>query len=96
LTVYAAEDIHPQVSVGQAVTANTVLGQMYRGSSGIETGWANGGLGNTMALVAAQFFGANSTAFGANFSALLVQLGAPAGVLQNNPPTGSLPIGWAG
>ncbi|MHB1502633.1 MAG: hypothetical protein ACYCTL_01040 [Acidimicrobiales bacterium] len=95
LVVYAAEDIYPSVSVGQAVTAGTVLGQMYDGPDGIETGWAGrSGQGYTMAHDYGQFYGANSTAFGYNFSQLLQSLGAPGGVLQNNPPTGTLPPGW--
>ncbi len=95
LVVYAAEDIDPLVSVGQSVTAGTVLGTMYEGPDGIETGWANpSGDGTTMAINAGQFSGANSTAFGANFSQLLVSLGAPSGVPQNEPPTGSLPPSW--
>jgi hypothetical protein len=95
LVVYAAEDIDPQVTVGQTVTPATVLGTVYEGPSGIETGWANAsGDGTTMANDAGQFSGANSTAFGANFSQLLASLGAPPGVPQNDPPTGSLPAGW--
>jgi hypothetical protein len=47
-----------------------------------------------MAYGAGQFNGSNSTAFGYNFSGLLSFLGAPSGVLQNNPPTGDLPPGW--
>jgi murein DD-endopeptidase MepM/ murein hydrolase activator NlpD len=95
LVVYAAEDIQPQVTVGQQVTPNTVLGTMYEGPDGIETGWADAsGQGYTMAHDYGQFSGANSTAFGANFSQLLASLGAPPGVLQNDPPTGSLPANW--
>jgi murein DD-endopeptidase MepM/ murein hydrolase activator NlpD len=95
LVVYAAEDIDPQVTVGQSVSATTVLGTMYEGPEGIETGWADpSGDGNTMAMDAGQFSGANSTAFGANFSQLLASLGAPPGIAQNEPPTGSLPPGW--
>jgi murein DD-endopeptidase MepM/ murein hydrolase activator NlpD len=95
LVVYAAEDIEPTVSVGQTVTANTVLGQMYEGPDGIETGWADSsGQGYTMAHDYGQFDGSNSTAFGYNFSQLLQALGAPPGILQNDPPTGSLPPGW--
>src|SRR5580658_3136075 len=37
LYAYAAEDIDPEVSVGQSVTPNTVIGQMYEGPDGIET-----------------------------------------------------------
>ena len=95
LVVYAAEDIDPVVSVGQSVTAGTVLGTMYEGPDGIETGWADpSGDGTSMANDAGQFSGANSTAFGANFSALLASLGAPPGIAQNEPPTGDLPPGW--
>jgi murein DD-endopeptidase MepM/ murein hydrolase activator NlpD len=95
LVVYAAEDIDPAVSVGQHVTASTVLGQMYEGPDGIETGWADGSaLGETMAAEYGQFNGSNSTAFGYNFSQLLESTGAPGGILQNSPPTGSLPSGW--
>ena len=95
LVVYAAEDIDPAVQIGQDVTPSTVLGQMYEGPDGIETGWADGSaLGLTMAAEYGQFNGSNSTAFGYNFSQLLEALGAPGGVPQNEPPTGSLPSGW--
>jgi murein DD-endopeptidase MepM/ murein hydrolase activator NlpD len=95
LVVYAAEDIDPLVAVGQSVSSGTVLGTMYEGPDGIETGWADpSGDGTSMASDAGQFSGANSTAFGANFSQLLASLGAPPGIAQNNPPTGSLPSGW--
>jgi murein DD-endopeptidase MepM/ murein hydrolase activator NlpD len=95
LVVYAGEDIDPLVTTGQSVTSGTVLGAMYEGPDGIETGWADpSGDGNSMANDAGQFSGANSTAFGASFSQLLASLGAPAGVAQNDPPTGELPPGW--
>ena len=95
LVIYAAEDIDPTVTVGQSVTAGTVLGTMYEGPDGIETGWADpSGDGTSMASDAGQFSGANSTAFGANASQLLASLGSPPGVAQNDPPTGVLPPGW--
>jgi murein DD-endopeptidase MepM/ murein hydrolase activator NlpD len=95
LVVFAAEDIQPAVQVGQSVTANTVVGQMYAGPSGIETGWADPSAnGDTMARTYGQFGGGNSTAFGYNFSQLLQSVGAPGGILQNNPPSGSLPPSW--
>jgi murein DD-endopeptidase MepM/ murein hydrolase activator NlpD len=95
LVVYAAEDIDPAVQVGETVGPSTVLGQVYEGPDGIETGWADpSALGLTMAAASGQFDGSNSTAFGYNFSQLLVSLGAPGGILQNNPPTGSVPQGW--
>ena len=94
LVVYTAEDLNPQVAVGAAVTANTVIGQMYGGPHGIEMGWADGArLPNAMARSAGQYHGGNSTAFGANFSRFLQALGAPGGVLEGNP-TGTLPPGW--
>jgi murein DD-endopeptidase MepM/ murein hydrolase activator NlpD len=95
LVAYLAEDVYPQVSPGQSVNASTVLGTMYEGPDGIETGWADpSGDGNTMARDYGQFYGSNSTAFGYNFSELLASLGAPPGILQNDPPSGSLPSGW--
>ena len=95
LVVYAAEDIDPLVTVGESVTSGTVLGAMYEGPDGIETGWADpSGDGTSMANDAGQFSGANSTAFGTSFSQLLASVGAPPGVAQNDPPTGSLPTGW--
>ena len=94
LVVYSAEDISPSVQVGDRVSANTVIGQMYAGPDGIELGWGDGSaIGNTMARTYGQFNGPNSTAFGANFSQLLQSVGAPGGVMQSNP-TGSLPAGW--
>ncbi|HLX77581.1 MAG TPA: hypothetical protein VKR27_01765 [Acidimicrobiales bacterium] len=94
LVVYVAEDIVPRVFPGESVTPDTVLGDMYEGPTGIETGWADGSLGDTMAMVTGEFGGSNSTAFGANFSGLLISLGAPGGILQNSPPTGGLLAGW--
>lgn len=95
LVVYAGEDIYPQVQPGQTVTPGTQIGTMYEGSSGIETGWADpSGDGVTMARDYSQFSGENSSVFGYNFSTFLASVGAPGGVLQSNPPTGSLPPGW--
>ncbi len=94
LVVYAAEDINPTVQVGQTVNANTVIGNVYEGPDGIETGWASPAAdGLTMAAANGQYYGSNTTAFGANFSQLLQSLGAPGGALQN-PPTGAVPPGW--
>jgi murein DD-endopeptidase MepM/ murein hydrolase activator NlpD len=94
LVVYVAEDLEPDVQVGQTVTSGTVIGQMYAGPDGIETGWANGAsLPDTMARDAGQFNGTNSSAFGVNFSQLLQALGAPGGI-QNGPASGVLPPGW--
>jgi peptidoglycan hydrolase CwlO-like protein len=94
LAAYVAEDIAPAVQVGDAVTPSTVLGQVYGGPDGIETGWADpSAIPNTMARSYGQFGGSNSSAFGYNFSQLLQSLGAPGGILQGGP-SGSLPAGW--
>ena len=94
LVVYLAEDVEPNVQVGQTVSSGTVIGQMYAGPDGIETGWANGAsLPDTMARDAGQFDGTGSSAFGVNFSRFLQSLGAPGGILEGSP-TGSLPPGW--
>jgi len=93
LAVYAAEDINPTVSIGQTVTAGSALGTVYEGPSGIETGWADPSCDGE-AMAASVYHEGRSTAFGLNFSQLLASLGAPPGVLQNDPPDGSLPPGW--
>jgi murein DD-endopeptidase MepM/ murein hydrolase activator NlpD len=96
LVVFAAEDIEPSVQVGATVTSGTVLGDVYAGPDGIETGWADGSaLPNTMARTYGQFDGSNSSAFGYNFSELLQRLGAPAGI-PSGPPNGGLPAWWPG
>jgi len=95
LVMYAAEDIEPLVSVGQQISAGQTIGNMYEGPDGIETGWADPSCDSvTMARDYGQFSGANSTAFGANYSQLLQYVGAPPGVMQNEPATGSLPSNW--
>ena len=95
LVVYVGEDVEPAVQVGQTVTSSTLLGRMYAGPDGIETGWADPtALGNTMARTYQQFDGSNSTAFGSNFSQFLQSVGAPGGIPQNNPPSGQLPPSW--
>lgn len=94
LVVYAAEDIEPRVQIGESVTSNTVLGEVYEGSDGIETGWSDAAAnGSTMAANYGQYYGGNSTAFGYNFSRLLSSLGAPGGQLQG-AVSGGLPVGW--
>ena len=40
LVVYLAEDVTPTVQIGQHVTSSTVIGDMFEGGGGIETGWA--------------------------------------------------------
>ncbi|MDA8291186.1 MAG: hypothetical protein M0Z33_05830 [Actinomycetota bacterium] len=93
LIMYAAEDITPTVQPGQTVTASTVIGQLYEGPDGIETGWAAGTDGVTMAAAYGQFAGWNTTAFGMNYSQMLTSLGAPGGIPQGGT-SGALPASW--
>ncbi len=94
LVVFVAEDIEASVQVGDQVSSGSVIGHMYAGPDGIETGWADGSsLPDTMARANGQFNGTNSTAFGDNFSRFLESLGAPGGV-EVPPSHGSLPPSW--
>jgi murein DD-endopeptidase MepM/ murein hydrolase activator NlpD len=94
LVVFVAEDVQPSVQVGDTVNSNTVLGHMYAGPDGIETGWADGSrLPDTMAHTYGQYNGSSSTAFGDNFSRFLQSVGAPGGILSG-APRGTLPASW--
>ena len=93
---YYAENITPNVQVGQTVTAGEPLGQMF---GGIETGWSVGDGGTTLAASVGQIpssgdAGAWSTAAGASASRLLQSLGAPPGVMQPGGPHGTMPAGY--
>ncbi len=97
--VYVAENVVPEVAVGQQVTPSTVLGILVDASPDMETGWAAPpGLGNAAAGAAGQWTAATDrqsipTAYGENFSQLMAALGAPPGI-GGAAPTGSLPAGW--
>ncbi len=101
--VYLAEDVTPAVQVGQKVTPDTVIGHMFNGSDGIETGWAMldsasseselpeaGGIGGA---------GPFPTTIGMNFESLLRALGVPASPNIGDPTSGVAPsryqIDWA-
>ncbi len=79
LVVYVAEDIMPAVSPGQHVSSSTVLGTMFAGGDGIETGWAQ----QTGASAEAELpeagaiggYGPFPTRVGVNFDELLQTLG---------------------
>jgi hypothetical protein len=98
LVVYVAEDIIPAVAVGQRVSSSTVIGTMFTGGDGIETGWAQpsslsaeselpqaGGIGG---------LGPFPTRVGVNFDELLQSLGVPAAPNRARPPHGLLPAGY--
>ena len=101
--VYLAEDVTPAVQVGQKVTPDTVIGHMFNGSDGIETGWAMldsasseselpeaGGIGGA---------GPFPTAIGMNFDYLIQALGVPAASNSGQSASGLVPsryqIDWA-
>jgi hypothetical protein len=98
LMVYVAEDIVPAVVAGQRVTPSTVVGSMYDGGDGIETGWAQPtGLSAESELPQAGGIGGLGpfpTRLGLNFDELLQTLGAPAAPNRAQPPHGLLPAGY--
>jgi hypothetical protein len=100
LMVYVAEDVTPTVQVGQAVTAYTVVANMFDGGEGIETGWAQptGVSAESQLAVAGGIGGLGPfpTDVGNNFDELLQSVGvSPApnfsttgyGILPANYPT---------
>jgi hypothetical protein len=95
LVVYVAEDVTPTVQVGQAVTAYTVVGNMFDGDEGIETGWAQPGGGNAESQLAVAGsiggLGPFPTAVGTNFDELLQSVGVPPAPNFGQIPSGVLP-----
>ena len=95
LMVFLAEDVTPTVQVGQHVSSATVIGDMYEGGDGIETGWAQqSGLSAESQLAEAGGVGGNGpfpTRIGLNFEELLQSLGVPAAPNRTQAPFGLLP-----
>jgi hypothetical protein len=97
LIVYVAEDITPSVQAGQYVTPSTVLGDMFEGGDGIETGWAalNGEAASELTEAAATGNAyAFPTASGINFDKLLQSLGVPPAPNFGQPAYGYLPANY--
>lgn len=98
LTVYLAENITPAVQVGEHVTAYTVVGNMFDGALGIETGWSQAtGLSAESQLAEAGGIGGLGpfpTAIGSNYDALLISLGVPPGPNYGQGPFGILPANY--
>jgi murein DD-endopeptidase MepM/ murein hydrolase activator NlpD len=98
LVVYVAEDVTPTVQAGDQVTPSTVIGNMYDGGGGIETGWAQpSGLNAESQLTVAGGIGGAGpfpTAVGFNFDQLLQSLGVPAAPNAGEPASGILPAGY--
>jgi hypothetical protein len=95
LTVYVAEDIVPTVLPGTRVTPDTVIGEMFQGYDGIETGWAQPAAPNSELAEAASpeagGLGPFPTAIGVNFDELLQSLGVPAAPNFGQPASGVVP-----
>jgi len=98
LTVYLAEDVTPVVQVGQHVSSATVIANMFAGSDGIETGWAQqSGLSAESQLAEAGGVGGNGpfpTRIGLNFEELLQSVGVPAAPNRDQSPYGLLPASY--
>ena len=98
LVVYVAEDITPAVTVGQRVSPSTVIGTMFDGGDGIETGWAQPtGLSAESELPQAggiAGLGPFPTRIGVNFDELLQSLGVPAAPNRTQLASGLLPAGY--
>jgi murein DD-endopeptidase MepM/ murein hydrolase activator NlpD len=99
LVVYLAEDVTPTVQVGQHVTPNTVIANMYNGSAGIETGWAmsDGSSAESQLPAAGGISGGGPfpTAVGKNFAELLNALGVPLSPFNGTAATyGVVPAGY--
>lgn len=81
--IYAAEDITPEVTIGQQVSANTIIGRFAGGGSGIEYGFAAPPpyLGESMAVRAGQWNSSGpETGYGKEMSDLIASLGGPPGI----------------
>ncbi len=92
--VYVAENVTPNVRVGQHVNVDTVLGVVHDAKTCLETGWAAPPSTPERAFAHLFFNGSNSTAYGLNFSALLASLGARPGLPQPHGAPGPLATGW--
>lgn len=89
----------PSLKIGQVVHFDTVICTMVNASPHTETGWANGAaLGEALSHNVWNTSVDNEqhyTAYGLNFSQLMVKLGAPAGTIQPGAVMlGSLTAGW--
>ena len=98
LAVFVAEDVRPTVAVGEKVTSNTVIANMFAGSAGIETGWsmASGLTAESQLPEAGSISGAGPfpTEIGLNFEELLQALGVPAANNRHDSPYGILPSSY--
>jgi murein DD-endopeptidase MepM/ murein hydrolase activator NlpD len=96
LPYFVAENVKPRVRVGDRVRAGQVIGVMYSGPAGIETGWAAGQGDQPLAAALGQQNkngdpGAWTSASGLSFDRLLISTGAPSGIPQGTKVHGKMP-----
>jgi murein DD-endopeptidase MepM/ murein hydrolase activator NlpD len=96
LSYFLAENVKPAVHVGDHVAAGQPIAVMYRGSAGIETGWAAGRGDQPLAAALGQQFkhgdpGSWTSAAGLSFDRVLVAAGAPSGIPQGTKVHGRMP-----
>jgi murein DD-endopeptidase MepM/ murein hydrolase activator NlpD len=96
LSYFVAENVKPAVHVGDHVAAGQPIALMYRGSAGIEAGWAAGRGDQPLAAALGQQFrhgdpGAWTSAAGLSFDRVLVAAGAPSGIPQGTKVHGKMP-----
>ena len=95
LSYFVAEDVKPAVKVGDHVRAGQEIAVMYRGSAGIETGWAAGRGDEPLAAALGQQAhgdpGGWTSAAGLSFDRVLVSTGTPSGIPQGTRVHGKMP-----
>jgi murein DD-endopeptidase MepM/ murein hydrolase activator NlpD len=98
LVVYVAEDVTPDVAPGQHVTPGTVVGTMFAGADGIETGWAQASVpdaeSDTPAAGGIGAGGPYPTLVGISFDQVLQSVGVPAAPNYGQSGYGLLPAGY--
>ena len=93
-----AEDVTPTVQAGQHVSSSTVIGNMFNGGDGIETGWAAAQTSFTAesSMPEAGGIGAAGpfpTMVGLSFEGLLQSVGVPSSGAGTSG-YGALPAGY--
>lgn len=98
LMVYVAEDVKPNVKVGQHVSSSTVIANMFDGGAGIETGWAqpSGNSAESQLPAAGSISGSGPfpARIGLNFEELLQVLGVTAANNRTQAAFGIVPRGY--
>jgi hypothetical protein len=97
--VYVAEHLTVSVRPGEIIRAGQRIATLYSGYPWSEFGWAAGPGPEALGIAdghqcPCSDVGNWSTIEGRNFNQLLLDVGAPSGLLQPNPPNQSMPPGW--